>query len=64
MEHTGRTASPGRSATSGAGGSQVLGMTAGTSMRAQLDSISMTVHEVVGRVELAGRQILMLGAYG
>ena len=26
----------------------------------QLDSISMTVHEVVGRVELAGRQILML----
>ena len=56
MEGTsGRSTSPSR-----AGGSQVLGMTSGTSMRAQLDSISMTVHEVVGRVELAGRQILML----
>ena len=29
-------------------------------MRSQLDSLSMTVHEVVGRVELSGRQILML----
>jgi hypothetical protein len=35
-------------------------MTGGTSMRAQLDSLSMTVHEVVGRIELSGRQILML----
>jgi hypothetical protein len=35
-------------------------MTSGTSMRSQLDSLSMTVHEVVGRVELSGRQILML----
>jgi len=35
-------------------------MTGGTSMRSQLDSLSMTVHEVVGRVELSGRQILML----
>lgn len=41
-------------------GSQVLGMTGGPSMRAQLDSIAMTTHEIVGRVELAGRQILML----
>jgi hypothetical protein len=42
------------------GGSQVLGMTQGTNMRNQLDSLSMTVHEVVGRIELSGRQILML----
>lgn len=40
--------------------STVLGMTGGTSMRAQLDSLSMTVHEVVGRIELSGRNILML----
>lgn len=30
------------------------------SMRSQLDSISLTVHEVTGRMELAGRQLLML----
>ena len=29
-------------------------------MRSQLDSISLTVHEVTGRMELAGRQLLML----
>jgi hypothetical protein len=59
----GRSASPsgGLGGTSRSqGGSQVLGMTGGTSMRAQLDSLSMTVHEVVGRIELSGRQILML----
>jgi hypothetical protein len=50
----------GASSRSQGGGSQVLGMTGGTSMRAQLDSLSMTVHEVVGRIELSGRQILML----
>ena len=35
-------------------------------MRSQLDSISLTVHEVTGRMELAGRQLLMLeeGASG
>ena len=57
---TGRSASPGLGASRSQGGSQVLGMTGGTSMRAQLDSLSMTVHEVVGRIELSGRQILML----
>ena len=41
-------------------GSQVLGMTAGPTIRAQLDSIAMTVHEVVGRVELSGRTIINL----
>ncbi len=66
--HTGRSSSPSQHGLGGGGlgssrsqgGSQVLGMTGGTSMRAQLDSISMTVHEVVGRIELSGRQILML----
>ena len=59
---TGRSASPSGlgGGSRSQGGSQVLGMTGGTSMRAQLDSLSMTVHEVVGRIELSGRQILML----
>ena len=30
-------------------------MTGGPSIRQQLDSLSMTVHEVVGRLELAGQ---------
>lgn len=33
---------------------EVLGMTGGPCIRQQLDSLSMTVHEVVGRLELAG----------
>ena len=40
--------------------SQVLGMTTGPTIRQQLDSLSMTVHEVVGRVELSGRTIVNL----
>ena len=32
----------------------------GMSIRAQLDNMSITVHEVVGRMELSGRQIVML----
>lgn len=35
-------------------------MTAGPSIRSQLDSLSMTVHDVVGRLELAGRNIINL----
>lgn len=40
--------------------SQVLGMTSGPTIRSQLDSLAMTVHEVVGRVELSGRSIINL----
>lgn len=38
----------------------ILGMTGGPTIRAQLDSLSMTVHEVVGRVELTGRTVVNL----
>lgn len=34
----------------------MLGMTGGPSIRQQLDSLSMTVHEIVGRLELAGER--------
>ena len=40
--------------------SQVLGMTSGPTIRQQLDSLSATVHEVTGRVELSGRAIVNL----
>ena len=40
--------------------SVILGMTGGPTIRAQLDSLSMTVHEVVGRVELTGRTVVNL----
>jgi hypothetical protein len=40
--------------------SQAMGMTQGPTIRQQLDSLSMTVHEVVGRVEMGGRDIVNL----
>lgn len=44
----------------GGANSTILGMTNGTSIRQQLDSLSATMHETVGRLELAGRQIINL----
>ena len=51
--------SPGRSARTLAG-AMASSAAGGMSIRAQLDNMSMTMHEVVGRTELSGRQIVAL----
>ena len=47
------------------GGMSTTGMmaasgAAGMSIRSQLDAMSLTMHEVVGRTELSGRQVVQL----